>query len=107
KPPLPSCLLSKRGAQVIGRVCFRHQSSRINRADDTTARQDCGRLWKSPRLGGHCSAKGPLSKKGGPGGRPFNLISTTNYRLTDGPGSAAALLAVLSSPDAGAGAEEL
>ena len=33
-------LLSKRSAQIIGRLC--HRTPQINRADDTTARQDRG-----------------------------------------------------------------
>jgi len=40
KPPFPRRLLSKRGAQIVNRVRFRHQSSRINRVDDTTAGQN-------------------------------------------------------------------
>src|SRR5882724_1068535 len=73
-----------------------------------------GQGWGKAAAGSGKAQGGPpligkraLSKKGGPDGRPLHPHIYTNYRLTDGLGSAAALLAVLSSPDAGAGAEEL
>src|SRR5437773_6657418 len=53
---------------------------------------------EKPRGGPPLFRQRALSKKGGLGGRPLHPQIYTNYRLTDGPGSAAALLAVLSSP---------
>ncbi len=51
KPPRPRRFPSKRCTQIVGRIRFRHQSSRINRTDDTTAGQRCGRS-RASRQGG-------------------------------------------------------